>query len=123
MLVFHVFKAAGSMYRAATTSFGSICFGSLIVGVLKTIDGVCRILLFANHQIISFFVGLVLSLIEALVEWFNTYAFAYIAIYGFNYITAAKKSWRLLLNRGGRAMVNDSLVASVTLMGSYCAGM
>jgi hypothetical protein len=62
----------GALYRAATTSFGSICFGSLIVGLLKTFDAVLRLILFADHPIINFFVRLFLALIEALVEWFNT---------------------------------------------------
>ncbi len=119
----------GALYRAATSSFGSICFGSLIVGLIKTFDAVCRMLLMANHEIISFFVRLLLSLIgnifffffffflsltlvneERLVEWFNTYAFTYCAIYGLGYVESAKRSWKLLLRRFGSAIINDSLV-------------
>jgi len=32
----------GSLKRATTTSFGSICFGSLIVAALQTLQAVCR---------------------------------------------------------------------------------
>jgi hypothetical protein len=64
--------APGATLRAATTSLGSICFGSLIVGVIKTLRAVATMLLMTKHEIICFIVRLVLSILDALVQWFNT---------------------------------------------------
>jgi hypothetical protein len=52
----------------------------------------------------------------------SSYAFSQIALYGMSYIQAAKASWRLLMDRGCAAMVNDSLVNGVTMCSAYCGG-
>lgn len=45
-----------------------------------------------------------------------------IALYGKAYIEAAKDTWRLMKDRGIDALVNDSLVGTVVLWGSYING-
>lgn len=69
---------AKSAKRAVTTSFGSICFGSLIIAVVHTLTSIVKN---ASQQaesegsMFSFFclycLGCILSFIESLIEYFN----------------------------------------------------
>jgi len=64
-------------------------------------------------------------------EWFNLYAFSYVAIYGNSFIEAAKATFALLKERGITAIINDNLIGGVllfaafmsALLGSMCTGL
>ncbi|RUS13937.1 plasma-membrane choline transporter-domain-containing protein, partial [Endogone sp. FLAS-F59071] len=105
------FSALG---RALTTSFGSICFGSLIIALLQTLKAVLRN--FANDSSNGFAAFLAicavcfLNCIEGLVEYFNHYAYTEVAIYGKPFCAAAKDTWNLIKDRGIEAIINDNLV-------------
>ena len=45
-----------------------------------------------------------------------------ISLYGKAYIPAAKDTWHLLKDRGIDALVNDSLIGTLTIWGSYLNG-
>ncbi|KAI9005314.1 plasma-membrane choline transporter-domain-containing protein [Gaertneriomyces semiglobifer] len=120
---------AQSAKRALTTSFGSICFGSLIIALLQTIRALLRSA--ASQAADDGNIGAALCAacaqcclgwIEAIIEYFNKWAFVQVAIYGKDYITAAKDTWRLCKSRGIDAIINDSLVATVLSMGSLLVG-
>eukprot|EP01083_Nonionella_stella_P158746 517034_1 len=64
-----------SFKRAMTTSFGSICFGSLLVTLLQPLRGMLR-----NSGCKGCLVC-ILAYIERLMRYFNAYAFAQVAIY------------------------------------------
>jgi hypothetical protein len=89
----------GAFKRAMTTSFGSISFGSLIVAILQLLRQACNIAK-QNEQaqgnlvgtIIFCVIGCFISLLDWLIQFFNEYAFSYIALYGKAYIPAAKVS-------------------------------
>merc|ERR1712154_565569 len=51
-----------------------------------------------------------LGCIERLIQYFNTYAYAQCAIYGTSFVTSAKATWNLFMNRGILAIINDNLV-------------
>jgi len=108
--------------RAMTTSFGSICLGSLLVAILKTLraivdgarrqgDNICLCLL-------SCFIGL----LDRLLQYFNLYAFAQVAIYGKRYCKAAKDTWELFKSSGMAAIINDNLISGVLTMGAILGG-
>jgi len=91
----------GALRRALTYSFGSISFGSLLVAIINALRQLCSIA--QNQQgmegnaVAAIFLCILSCLIGILqwaVEFINTYAFAYIALYGKSYISAAKTTWK-----------------------------
>ncbi|KAL7421524.1 pH nine-sensitive protein 1 [Cryptotrichosporon argae] len=115
--------------RSTTLSLGSIAFGSLIVTVLELV----RMLLQAVQgyeagqgdvigQILSCCAVCCIGCIEGMIRWFNKYAYIEISLYGKAYIPAAKDTWRLMQDRGIDALINDNIVGSVILIGSYVNG-
>ncbi len=116
--------AFGAFKRAITTSLGSICFGSLIVTfvqLLKQLLSALRQSSQNNGDMLTTFIFCCLecfvSLIDWLLEFFNHYAYCYIALYGKAYIPSAKDTWQLMKQKGIDAMVNDCLINSVLGMG------
>ncbi|KAL3898090.1 MAG: hypothetical protein SGCHY_002969 [Lobulomycetales sp.] len=116
--------------RALTTSFGSVCYGSLIVAILQTIRALIRMAAnqaAADGNLIGYFcamcAGCILGLIENLVRYFNVYAYTQVAIYGKDYCSAAKATWALVKRRGVDAIINDNLIGIVILMGSVFIGL
>ncbi|KAJ3150063.1 putative choline transporter, neither null mutation nor overexpression affects choline transport [Geranomyces michiganensis] len=113
-----------SAKRATTTSFGSVCFGSLVIAILQTIRAILRM---AQNDAASdgnlagalcaACAGCCLGIIEGLIEYFNKWAFCQVAIYGTDYITAAKNTWALCKSRGVDAIINDQLIGSVLGVG------
>ena len=72
-----------------TYSFGSICFGSLIVSIVQFIKQLASVGRVAAEQegetvwqLIFCFLQCLVGLIEGLVEYFNHYAYTQIALYG-----------------------------------------
>ena len=108
-----------SAKRCLTTSFGSLCFGSLIEAILAVIRSILSRLERkrdgAEHFLLMIAECLVQCL-ENLVEYFNLYAYTYIAMYGMSYIESGKAAWELVKNCGISAIINDNLV-------SYCVVM
>ncbi|KAI9594088.1 plasma-membrane choline transporter-domain-containing protein [Syncephalis fuscata] len=116
----------GSLKRAVTSAFGSICFGSLIIAIVQTIRAVVRGLAESDDGIMAFvacFFACLLAYIEALIEYFNRYAFAQVAIYGKPFCQAAKDTWSMIKNRGVEAIINDNLIGNVLGIGSLLIGV
>lgn len=108
----------GAVKRASTTSFGSICFGSFLVALIRTIRYFLNI---AQQQARNSnnvaaecalcLVDCILGCLESLINYINQYAFAICAIYGKSFIPAAQQAWGLMKSRGFDAVINDSSVA------------
>jgi len=110
-----------SLKRATTTSFGSICLGSLILSLVRALRAV---VVMASQQpngnarggaavarACAFCVArCLLSILDRVVEYVNQYAFAQVAIYGKSYCEGAQATWELFKVRGFDALINDSLV-------------
>ncbi|KAI8895528.1 choline transporter-like protein [Globomyces pollinis-pini] len=62
-------------------------------------------------------------MVQGLLEYFNKYAFAQVAIYGKDYCSAAKDTWELTKSRGIDAIINDDLIGNVLGMGSLAIGL
>ncbi|KAJ3203555.1 putative choline transporter, neither null mutation nor overexpression affects choline transport [Dinochytrium kinnereticum] len=120
-------KASG---RALTTSFGPICFGSLLVAIIATLRAIANQ---ARNEaadngniflcLLATCISCLLACIQDLLEYFNKYAFTQVAIYGKGYCQAAKDTWRLVQTRGLEAVINDSLIGNVLFIGSLLGGL
>lgn len=104
-----------SLIRATTYSLGSICFGSLLVAIIRTWRFLLQ-LLRDDNSVAGLVVDCLLSILESLVTYFNYYAYTQIAIYGKPYIQAARDSWELFKARGVDAVTNDNLVGTCIFM-------
>ncbi|RIB21484.1 plasma-membrane choline transporter-domain-containing protein [Gigaspora rosea] len=117
----------GSAKRAATTSFGSICFGSLLVAILQVIRQLLRSLAQDVDNPLGAFcaacAAVIVGYIDALLEYFNFYAYTQVAIYGKSFCDAVKDTWTMIQDRGIEAVINDNLIGSVVTMGSFLVGM
>jgi len=107
----------GALKRSLTTSFGSICLGSLIVSIIKTIRALVRMLRSENNSILLCLADCILGCIDNLVQYFNHYAYCQVAIYGKSFVDAAKSTWHLIQYAGLEAIANDNLIDGVLWMG------
>jgi len=116
-----------STLRTLTFSFGSVCFGSLICAIISTL----RFLLSTRNRnndtaagsILYCLLDCVLSLVESIMQYFNKWAFIYVGLYGYPYITAGKKVTTLFQQRGWSVFINDELVARVLNYTSTTVGL
>jgi len=103
-----------SFCRATTYSFGSICFGSLLVAIVQA----CRQLIEMAKQnddgnaLLLCLLDCFLSIIEGLLRYFNKWAYVYVGVYGYSYIEAAKGVTDLFQSRGWTTIVADDLVSN-----------
>jgi hypothetical protein len=117
----------GSTVRATTTSFGSICFGSLLVAIIQTltamvesarqsddVDGCARFLLCL--------VDCCLSCLQGILEYFNKYAYIYVGMYGYSYLQAGKNVMTLFRQKGWTVIVNDDLISNVLSLFNLVVG-
>ena len=118
--------AFGALKRALTVSFGSICFGSLIVAIIDTMHqflNLVRQSLRQNNQrgnwasIILLLLNWMTVFLKWLAQYFNHYAYCFIALYGKPYLEAAKDTWSMMKEKGIDALINDSLIN--TALGFY----
>lgn len=115
----------GAFKRSVTHSFGSISFGSLLVAIVQLMRQACNIA--KQNQaaegnlvgvILFWILGCFIGILDWLIQFFNEYAFCYIALYGKAYVPAAKSTWHMMRNRGLDALVNECLINPVLTMGS-----
>jgi len=106
--------------RAVTTSFGSICFGSLLVAILKTIRSIIRSA--KEREDISPMVACILdcclNILENMLSYFNRYAFVFVALYGKGFMESGKNALALFKNQGMTTIINDDLIGTTFFMGA-----
>jgi hypothetical protein len=109
-------------YRYATSrGLGSICCGSLLVAIIKTLRAMAK----SGAQrggIAACICYIFLSFLTWLAQYFNTYAFVQVAVYGVSFWQAAKNTWQLLSSRGFDALINDDLSNMVLAAGAFVGG-
>jgi hypothetical protein len=107
----------GSLFRSLTTSFGSVCLGSLLVALVQAVRQVVEML---RQQVrrrsensdrrggggSALFASCCLCLLDGLLDWvdkamqyFNKYAFCYVAAYGLGFVQAGKLVTTLFYSR------------------------
>jgi hypothetical protein len=78
----------GSLFRASTVSFGSICFGALIVSVVQaTWSMLGSVKNCAQRRGIAF-VSVLFDYVSKAFRYFNMYAFCYVAAYGLDFVSS-----------------------------------
>lgn len=112
----------GSLIRALTTSFGSICFGSLLVAIVQALKALAQSARSNDNGILICIAECVLGCLESILRYFNKWAFVYVGLYGYSYIEAGKNVLSLFKNRGWEAIIADDLVANVFFFLSLCIG-
>ncbi|KAI8076565.1 choline transporter-like protein [Gilbertella persicaria] len=117
----------GSTKRALTTSFGSICFGALLVAIINFLRYLVQMASSeTDNPFFAFFLCIVqclMACVESFFEWFNQYAFSGVAIYGKAFVPSAKRTWTLIKDRGVEALINDNLIGNVLVMGALLVGI
>jgi len=115
-----------ALIRACTTSFGSVCLGSLLVAIVRTL----RTFAHAAHQgsknrnaVLAAIFSRLLTCTDHLAQYFNVYAFVQVAVHGRTYVEAAKKASDIVEKNGVDALVNDELVGTVLTMGAAVGGL
>lgn len=102
-----------SFVRAITTSFGSICFGSLLLASIQFLRWLVQVSRRNNEQnFLTCILNCILAMLQGIVEYVNRYAYVHIAMYGYDYLTAAKHTLELFNQCLVSGLYNDCLVDS-----------
>jgi hypothetical protein len=112
---------AKSAKRAMTTSFGSNCYGSLLIAIISTLRSLANSGARNENGTVNFLaccLACILSYLQDILEYFNKYAFAQVAIYGKDYCSAGKDTWKLFKERGIDAIINDLIIGRVLGVGA-----
>jgi hypothetical protein len=72
-----------SFHRAMTYSLGSICFGSLLVAILQTLEQLARR---RRRDVVTLVVQCIVMCFRAWLEYFNSFAFCYVGLCTYGYI-------------------------------------
>lgn len=108
---FRIYPVRGSLFRSLTYSFGSICFGSLIVAAIQTIREIFNLFRRRTDErgqrynesvcenLFLCFISNILSLIESTAMYVNRYAFCYVAAHGMSFLDAGKNVMDLFSRR------------------------
>ena len=105
-------QVTNSLKQSCTTSFGSICFGSLLNGIFIPIQVLAdwALPIATNNNDGGFCLECILSLIPNIViKYFNQWCYVFVGIYGFNYIESGNTVVELFKARGCSAILTDSL--------------
>ncbi|KAL4169075.1 hypothetical protein KRP22_010004 [Phytophthora ramorum] len=101
-----------SLKRAMTTSFGSICFGSLVVAILQTLHASAKQSR-KRGGVGACLAECVLSWLETIMEYLNRWAYVYVGVYGYSFMKAGSAVSHLFRQRGFSAFFNGDLVRIV----------
>jgi len=115
---------ADSFRRASTFSFGSICFGSLLVALIQALRAMNHYLRGNDDaQCIVCIIDCILGCIESIVEYFNKWAYVYVGLYGYSYLDAGRNVITLFQNKGWTSIITDDLTDNVLFMVSVGIGL
>ena len=113
-----------SFIRATTYSFGSICFGSLVVAVVQALRALYRMAQDNDDMsILVCIIDCILSCIQNIIEYFNRWAYVYVGLYGYSYMDAGRNVMTLFQNKGWTTIITDDLAENVLTMVSVGIGL
>ena len=108
-----------SFQRAVTYSFGSICFGSLVVAVMSAARRTIHQLRDSDNGLLICIGECILHCIENALDYFNEWAFTFVGIYGFSYMEAGIQVVDLFRSRGWETIITDDLTDRALLIVSF----
>ncbi|CAN8291433.1 unnamed protein product [Cochlearia groenlandica] len=114
-----------SLRYAVTTSFGSICYGSLFTAAIRTLRWEIRGFRskICGNECLLCCVDFLFHLVETLVRFFNKYAYVQIAVHGKGFNSSARDAWELFQSTGVEALVAYDCSGAVLLMGTIFGGL
>ena len=106
-----------SWSRATSYSFGSICFGSFLVALIRSLRAIERHAR-GNDDLnaLACVIQCILACIESIIEYFNQWAYVYVALYGMSYIEAGRNVLNLFAQKGWTVIITDDLADNVLFM-------
>lgn len=112
-----------SWLRSVTNSFGSICFGSLLVAIIETAKQMVRNLRNSEDGggILLCLVECLLAILADVLEYFNQWAFVFVGVYGYTFVESGKNVMDLFKTRGWTTIITDNLASGV--LGMLSAGV
>lgn len=101
-----------SFRRATTYSFGSICMGSLLVAIIQTLEAwVVQVSRNDRSGVLSCIAQCILRLLVRIAAYINRWAYCYVGLYGFDFISSGKKAMELFQAKGWTTIITDQLVS------------
>jgi hypothetical protein len=125
----HYPSVSASLTVAFTKSFGSVCFGALLVAVVRAlrimVDSARRQ---ANNRnaaqaVLACLVSCILSIIEDIMEWFNTFAYVQVAVRGLKYTDSCRATAALARTNNFGAVRSQIVSTSVVGYGVLLAAI
>jgi hypothetical protein len=113
-----------SFRRTMTYSFGSICFGSLLVAILQARRALAH--MSQNNeemQMLTCIIDCILACIQDILEYLNKWAYVYVGLYGFGYLEAGRNVIQLFQQKGWTVIISDDLCDRVLFMISIGVGL
>lgn len=101
---------------ALSSSFGSICIGSLLCPLAHVIWNVLRWARRDESVLSKRIVYLRSAAAENFIRTYHKYSFVHVAGYGKPFYVAARDSWNLIEKRGVEAIVDDDLTSRLLLL-------
>merc|ERR1712127_428839 len=114
-----------SFFRSTTYSFGSICFGSLIVAIIEALREMATQARMQRegNEILLCLAQCILNCLESLILYFNKWAYVYVGVYGYGYLDAGKNVKSLFQARGWNVVIADDLVGGVLGLVTFITGL
>ncbi|KAM3227041.1 hypothetical protein ACQJBY_059160 [Aegilops geniculata] len=114
-----------SLQYAVTTSFGSICYGSLFTAAIRTLRWEIRGVRskIGNNECLLCCVDFFFHIVETLVRFFNKYAYVQIAVNGQSFNRSARDAWELFQSTGIEALIAYDCSGAVLLMSTILGGL
>eukprot|EP00928_Gymnodinium_smaydae_P064885 TRINITY_DN48120_c0_g1_i1.p1 TRINITY_DN48120_c0_g1~~TRINITY_DN48120_c0_g1_i1.p1 ORF type:complete len:631 (+),score=117.36 TRINITY_DN48120_c0_g1_i1:136-1893(+) len=119
-----------SLWAACTTSFGSICFGSLLVAGARALEVVVRQARVDAQEdgnplccVVLLVFECIVSCIGDILEYFNDWAYVQCAVRGVSFIEAARITYSLMTCANLHYVVQDLLVDMVVSLGALLCGV
>ncbi|KAL3771245.1 hypothetical protein ACHAW5_006654 [Stephanodiscus triporus] len=113
-----------SFVRSITTSFGSICLGSLLVAIVEALRSMVRNMRENGEGgILLCLAECLLSCLQDMMEYFNMWAFVFVGLYGYPFVEAGKNVLTLFQSRGWTTIITDNLAQGVLSLVSVAVGL
>lgn len=109
-----------SLARAMVYSFGSICFGSLSIGIANFLRWIADQIRpspeDAPFPLLVVVQEAIVSCIDYVVAMFHDFAMVYVGMYGYGFLDAANASNKLFQKRGWQEIVEHHLLSYIFYM-------
>jgi hypothetical protein len=113
--------------RASTYSFGSICFGSLLVSFVQGLRSLFNIVKPKEDRpvcdTLSCCLEFILDCFDGMLDEMNKWAYIYIGLYGYDFVDAGGNALMLFESKGWKNVIVDDLCDNVLAMTNITIGL